>query len=148
MLLIRPLDLESGSQCTHHFALQRDVALGVSGSCFKFPSTGVVTSPNHGNYPGNYPDNLERTDIIQVADGMILSLQFTAFYIESHPTCEYDHLTIMDGDGTTLMEKSCGFSLPAAIRSRTNIVKIVFSTNDDGRTMGWSINWTAVTPDM
>ena len=115
---------------------------------FKFPSTGVVTSPNHGNYPGNYPDNLERTDIIQVADGMILSLQFTAFYIESHPTCEYDHLTIMDGDGTTLMEKSCGFSLPAAIRSRTNIVKIVFSTNDDGRTMGWSINWTAVTPDM
>ena len=91
-----------------------------------------------------------------------MSLQFTAFQIEAeydydYETNEYDyesivgcydHLTIMDGDGTTLMEKSCGFSLPAAIRSRTNIVKIVFSTNDDGRTMGWSINWTAVTPDM
>ena len=29
--LTRPLDLDFGSQCTHHFALQRDVALGVSG---------------------------------------------------------------------------------------------------------------------
>ena len=87
-------------------------------------------------------------------------MQFTAFQIEAEydydyetyeydyesPICDYDHLTIMDGDGTTLMEKSCGSSLPAAITTRTNIVKLIFSTNDWGTYTGWSIHWTAVTP--
>ena len=77
-----------------------------------------------------------------------MSLQFTAFDIESHSTCAYDHLTITDGDGTTLMEKSCGSSLPAAITTRTNIVKLVFSTDYSGARTGWSLNWTAVTPGL
>ena len=75
-----------------------------------------------------------------------MSLQFTAFDIESHVTCRFDHLTIMDGDGTPLMEKSCGSSLPADITSRTNIVKLVFSTDGATTKTGWSVHWTAVTP--
>jgi len=107
-------------------------------------SEGVVTSPN---YPGNYPNNLEKTETIQVEEGLIISLQFTAFDIESHSTCRYDHLTITDGDGTTLMEKSCGYySLPADIRSRSNVVKLVFSTSPYGPRTGWSVSWSAVTP--
>ena len=66
---------------------------------------------------------------------MLVSIEFIAFNIEYHPTCAYDHLSITDEDGTTLMEKSCGFtrqgtvivggqslgsSLPANITSRTN----------------------------
>ena len=85
---------------------------------------------------------------------MILSLRFTAFDIRKNSwdsTCSYDHLTILDGDGTTLMEKSCGSSLPAAITSKTNIVKLVFRTDDgnydDGFT-GWSVEWTAMTPGL
>ena len=78
---------------------------------------------------------------------MILSLQFTAFDIPKNSwesTCN-DYLTIMDGDGTALMEKSCGSSLPANIRSTSNAVKLVFSTGI-GRTMtGWSVSWSAVT---
>ena len=104
---------------------------------------GVVTSPN---YPDNYPNNLERTYTIQVGEGLIISLQFTAFDIQSDSTCDYDHLTIIDLDGTTLMEKSCGSSLPAAITSRTNTVRLVFSTDRWGKESGFSLSWTAVTP--
>ena len=106
-------------------------------------TAGVVTSPN---YPDNYPNNLERTYTIQVAEGLIISLQFSAFQIEYHPTCDLDHLTIMDGDGTTLTEKSCGFSLPAATTSRSNMIKVVFSTGDSESMSGFSLSWTAETP--
>ena len=104
---------------------------------------GVVTSPN---YPDNYPNNLERTYTIQVGEGLIISLQFSAFDIESHSTCRYDHLTITDGDGTTLMEKSCGSSLPATITSMSNTVKLVFRSDSSETETGWSVEWAAVTP--
>ena len=109
-----------------------------------FLATGEVTSPN---YPNNYPNNLKKTEKIQVDEGLILSLEFTSFDIESHSTCRFDHLTITDGDGTTLMEKSCGNSLPADITSTSNVVNLLFSTDDyDGTNSGWSVSWSAVTP--
>ena len=106
-------------------------------------ATGVVTSPN---YPDNYPNSLLKTEWIEVEQGLILTLQFTAFDIESHSSCNYDHLTITDGDGTTLMEKSCGNSLPADITSTSNIVKLVFKTDNAGTRSGWSVSWSAVIP--
>ena len=120
-------------------------------------ATGNVTSPN---YPDNYPNNLMKTETIEVEQGLILSLQFTAFDIEAeydydYDTYEYDyesiigchdHLTIMDGDGTTLMEKSCSKSLPADIRSTSNVVNLVFISNHRSTRTGWSVSWSAVTP--
>jgi len=81
-------------------------------------------------------------------------------YDHDSPTCRNDHLTITDGDGTTLMEKSCGStydgnvaiggenigsSLPPAIRSRSNSTNLVFIT-DSGYWpySGWSVSWRAV----
>ena len=131
----------------------------------------MVTSPN---YPDNYPNNLELTVTIQVEQGLILLLQFNAFDIEEpwyeydydtyeydydSPICPYDHLTITDGDGTTLMEKSCGStsdgnvviggqrigsSLPPAIRSRSNTINMVFTTDGNTPRTGWSVSWRAV----
>ena len=110
-----------------------------------FFTTGVVTS---ANYPNNYPDNLERTEMIEVEQGLILSLTFSAFDIHSSGSCK-DHLTITDGDGTTLMEKSCGNSLPTKITSTSNTVNLLFSTNDyDNGNFGWSVNWSALTPGV
>ena len=129
----------------------------------------MVTSPN---YPSQYPHNLEQTQTIQVEQGLILSLLFTAFNIQSDwgtANCNEDHLTIADGDGTILMEKSCGstlhgdvniggqsigFSLPSRITSRSNIVNLVFKTdgidikyvNSNLTRTGWSVSWSAVTP--
>ena len=106
----------------------------------------MVTSPN---YPNNYPYSFDRTDIIWVEEGLIIAMQFTAFDVESDAwsTCSYDHVTIKNGDGTILMEKTCGSSLPAALTSKSNVVKIYFHSNDDGFSFsGWSLTWRAVTP--
>ena len=104
---------------------------------------GVVTSPN---YPTNYPNNLRQTNTIEVEEGLIVEMQFTAFDVESHSTCRYDYLTIKNGDGTTLMEKTCGSSLPAAVTSTSNIVEIYFHTDHIVSRSGWRLTWRAVTP--
>ena len=94
---------------------------------------------------------------------MLLLLQFTAFDLYFPNVANYnghafDHLTIMDGDGTTLMERSSGpniygsifvgdkmidSSLPVPIRSQSNIVNLFFSS--DFSWLGWSLSWSAVT---
>ena len=115
-----------------------------------------MSSPN---FPGNYPNNVEKQDTIKVEQEMLILIDFTAFNIESHLTCAFDHLTITDEDGTTLMEKSCGFnrkgtvivggqnlgsSMPANITSRTNIVHIFFRSDELQSSPGWSLSWKAV----
>ena len=123
---------------------------------------GVVTSPN---FPGYYPHNLDKTEKIQVESGKILRLEFTSFDVWACgrtpvDTCACDFVKITDGDGTTLMDKSCGYSwvppsssgyfLPPIITTRSNRVEIFFHTNDywtgSGTWTGWSLSWTAVTP--
>jgi len=121
-------------------------------------SEGVVTSPN---YPFTYPHNLEKTETIQVEQGLIISLEFTDFRIQYVLEYEYncrDHLTITDGDGTTLLEKSCGnpasiygvviggqeAKMPPAINSSSNTINLVFTTNGGWSTSGWSVSWRAV----
>jgi len=116
---------------------------------------GVLTSPNH---PGNYPNSIDKTETLQVLEGRVMSLEFSAFYIEYDSWCRHDHLTIVDGDGTTLMEQSCGnmnqdghvvigdkhgSSLPV-IRSRSNIVKFHFKTDHSVQRSGWSVKWAQV----
>ena len=132
-------------------------------SSLEITFSGIVTSPN---YPDNYPDRLEKTELVQVEQGMILSIEFVAFDIDFDPVlcdlnCNCDHLTITDGDGTTLMGKSCGStsnstaifegrligsSLPPAIVSRSNSISIVFKTGSLGSKSGWKVNWKAVAP--
>ena len=109
------------------------------------PTTGVVTSPNH---PGNYPNYFAKTETIQVKQGSVILLQFAAFNIEPHPNCAFDNLTITDGDGTTLLEKTCGSTLPSNITSLTNVVNTLFRTNANGTESGWSVSWSAVTPGV
>ena len=80
-----------------------------------------------------------------------MSLEFTAFDIEPQDSCNYDHLTIEDGDGTTIVEKSCGTNLPlnnTRITSSSNIVHVIFHTDDSTSRSGWSLSWRAVTPGL
>ena len=72
-----------------------------------------------------------------------MGLKFTAFDVESHSDCRYDYLVIEDGDGTTLMEKMCGTTLPSDVVSKSNIVKLHFTTDGDTTKPGWSVTWTA-----
>ena len=72
--------------------------------------------------------------------GLIVSLQFTAFDIEFSFFCNSDYLQIIDADGTTLLEKSCGNILPAQITSRTNEVHLTFKTDHSVTKNGWVLN--------
>ena len=131
---------------------------------FILKATGVVTSPNH---PGRYPDNLDKTQTIVVESGKILRLEFTSFdvYVCNGITINRcggcDFVKITDGDGTTLMDMSCGSSLedphspryflPPTMTTRSNTVEIFFRTYDIdnvdfGKDSGWSLSWSAVTP--
>ena len=117
-------------------------------------ATGVVTSPNH---PSNYPNNLDKTQFIEVESGKILRLEFTHFVVAGRPSdgCEgWDFVKITDGDGTTLMDNSCGYSdpnwsphfQPPIITTRSNRVEIFFHTDGSGTASGWSLSWSEVTP--
>ena len=88
-------------------------------------------------------------------------LEFVAFDIESHPSCVYDHLTIKDRDGSTLMEKSCGSSgalivggkktnssLPPRVQSRSNTVYFEFVTDHSEIRAGWRVNWREFSGDF
>ena len=116
---------------------------------------GVITSPNH---PGLYPPNLDKAQTIEAESGKILRLVFTHFAVDGPPSdCESrDYVKIMDGDGTPLMDNSCGFSssdpysffyfLPSIITTRSNRVKIFFHTDHFDTSTGWSLSWSAVAP--
>ena len=125
-------------------------------NCFEFilKATGIVTAPN---YPDNYPNNIDQTQIIEVESGKILRLEFTHFAVWACDiaTCPCDFVKITDGDGTTLMDNSCGYSsdpssslyfLPPIITTRSNRVEIFFHTNAYYTRTGWSLSWSAVTP--
>ena len=79
---------------------------------------------------------------------MQLMLQFTAFNIQSHSSCAFDYLNVTDGDGTTLLGKACGSTLPANITSSSNVINLFFKTNADGTASGWSVSWSVVTPGV
>ena len=74
----------------------------------------------------------------------------------------FDHLKIVDGDGTTLMEETCGkngqfiqpgqdqkdqkqTSLPPII-SKTNKVILKFHTDDNDEDKGWQVIWRELAP--
>ena len=86
--------------------------------------------------------NLRKLEIIDVEEGLIVAIEFTAFAVQSSS----DHVTIKNGDGTTLMEKTCGSSLPAALTSTSNKVEIHFHTDSGWSESGWRLTWRAVTP--
>ena len=101
------------------------------------------------------------TEIIEVEEGLVVAIEFTAFDVVYSSTCSNDHVTIKNGDGTTLMEKTCGpsrqgffitggqnigSSLPAADTSTSNRVEIYFHTDDGVTESGWRLTWRAVTP--
>ena len=74
----------------------------------------------------------------------------TDFYVASssdYSNCPSDYVTITDGDGKILMDKSCRSLdvLPKAIMSSTDIVEIFFYTDSNVISRGWSLSWAAVT---
>ena len=99
---------------------------------------------------------MDRTESIQVQSGKTLRMEFTYFSIYPSHNCSSDYIKITDGDGTTLMDRSCGYTTssmyswtlfqPPTITTLTNTVNVHFRTDARYTKAGWSLNWTAVSP--
>ena len=63
------------------------------------------------------------------------------FDIEYQARCRYDYVTITDGDGTILLEKTCGNIVPKDIRSNTNKAFVLFHTDENEAKPGWKLEW-------
>ena len=105
----------------------------------------ILGSVASRNFPGTYPNHLLQNETIHVKTEMLISMHFIEFNITESPSCEADFLTIEDGNGTILMERSCGSSLPADISSNTNVVNLFFSTSYLTTRSGWDVRWTSMT---
>ena len=90
-----------------------------------------------------------------------MRLEFSQFAVRictNINECPCSHVKITDGDGTILMDKSCGYAthptdsssyfMPPMITTKTNAVDIYHHTDGSGAAAGWSFNWTAVTPGL
>ena len=99
--------------------------------------TGTVSSPFAYYYPYNYLSDQRWRETLRGGQGSTLKIQFLSFHTEA--CC--DKLTIVDGDGTTLMSPTGGNSLPAPVISRTNVVELQFNTDAGSEYQGWNMEW-------
>ena len=62
--------------------------------------------------------------------------------IEYRKTCHNDYITIVDGDGTELLPRTCGTSkLPPVTTSFTNKAQVIFNTDGNYALKGWKLTW-------
>merc|ERR1711913_147094 len=97
------------------------------------------------NFPSNYPNNLDTEEDISVAAGERIKLQFIDFKIEDHSSCAYDYPMVKDDDGTVLLDKTWGSTLPKDVTSRTNTVIVIFHSDGSVSDSGWRIDWQKLT---
>jgi len=109
--------------------------------CANSPTVQVVKSTN---YPANYPDNEDKEYPITVDDGHVVKLTFTDLQIEDHESCAYDWLQVVDGDGTILLDRTCGDNKPPQIISKTKTVKIKFFSDSSKTGKGFRAEYDAV----
>jgi len=106
------------------------------------PEPQLLSSPG---YPGNYTNNLNETYTITAPmEDQQIEISFTHFAIEGEADCMYDTLRIVDADGTVLLPPSCGYLEPAPVMSRTNQVKVIFTTDMSVVDTGFELEWRVV----
>ena len=62
---------------------------------------------------------------------------------QRHAHCSWDWLVIKDGDGSTLLDKTCGSTIPDPVRSKGNHVKVIFHSDYSVAKQGFQIEWIA-----
>jgi len=112
--------------------------------CICYANSGELTSPN---FPSKYPNNQDTSDTVEVAPGNKIKIHFTHFNLEPHWRCGWDYLMITDEDGSQLLPKTCGDSVPGDITSNTNKVIVTFHSDHIVRRQGYKLSWTALSSE-
>ncbi|XP_066439522.1 astacin-like metalloendopeptidase isoform X2 [Eleutherodactylus coqui] len=102
--------------------------------------TGAVVSPK---YPSFYPDNVRDTSIIIAPTGSKVSVNFTAFDLESSLACSNDSLVIRDGGDTNapILGTYCGKVTNLHLLSTGHMMLFQFSSNNQINGTGFKANY-------
>ncbi len=114
------------------------------------PSVITITSTSGtlydtGGAAGNYPDDQRQLWLIQPPTAQTITLEFTAFDLETN----WDYLYIYDGDSLDdpLIGIYTGTSSPGVIISSGNSLLLEFRSDCNTTAPGWVVNFTETTPD-
>jgi len=118
-----------------------DIAILNQMYCKDHPQSNVIESPN---YPSNYPDNIDNEYPISVEEGHYIELSFTKFDVEEETSCSFDWVTVEDGDGRILLDKTCGTTIPQKVVSHTNSLTVKFHSDHKGNKGGFHAEYKEV----
>ncbi|XP_058489035.1 mannan-binding lectin serine protease 1 isoform X2 [Solea solea] len=130
--------------CRYGYLLHTDnhtCRVECSDSVFRERS-GVLTSVD---FPAPYPKSSDCSYRIEVEPGFKLRLQFDpSFDIEDHPDarCPYDYIKITGG--STEFGPFCGDKSPGVIETESNVVTLVFHSDNSGENLGWRMTYTVI----
>ncbi|CAH0562353.1 unnamed protein product [Brassicogethes aeneus] len=106
---------------------------------------GTISSPSH---PTGYPSEKKCTWMISAPEGHVIQLTWALFHLEHSYKCSYDSITIYDnntGPGLGgLMGKYCGNIPPPTMLSSSNLMTIVFETDQSIAMDGFSGTYTFI----
>uniref|UniRef100_A0A182FIN3 CUB domain-containing protein n=1 Tax=Anopheles albimanus TaxID=7167 RepID=A0A182FIN3_ANOAL len=114
------------------------------------PTFGAPLNAGNSSSSSNkrYPPNVECVWLLQAPPGHHVGVQFVGrFSIEKSPGCTKDYLELYDqrvrgGDWSSL-GRVCGKVLPPVFNSTGQTLKVVFRTDNDTESDGFTIRWNA-----
>ncbi|CAL1537017.1 unnamed protein product [Lymnaea stagnalis] len=123
--------------CRNGYILQSDQR-GCVEECFSQISehNGTITSPD---FPEEYPRNTECDWLLIAPLGHRIRLAFQSLSLEHHQSCNYDSLTIFDGDNrnASLIDRYCGSIFPELVISRSNNMLVSFTSDSSVQKKGF-----------
>ncbi|CAM9531973.1 unnamed protein product [Lampetra fluviatilis] len=104
--------------------------------------SGEISSPN---FPAPYGNKNRCAWILEAPLGHTITLTFTTFHLESHSTCLWDAVSIFNGGAPSspVIGHYCGMAGPGTIRSGSNKLAILFSSDSSVVAAGFHAVWEA-----
>ncbi|XP_061196173.1 dorsal-ventral patterning tolloid-like protein 1 [Saccostrea echinata] len=106
--------------------------------------TGMLGSFHSLNYPSNYDSDMNCRWEINVPTGMHIKLIFAdKFGLEDAQNCDYDRVTIYNGNQNNLIGRYCGSQHPTTMVLSSNHVIVQFLSDGSNEEMGFLLHWSA-----
>ena len=90
----------------------------------------ILQSPN---FPDEHDNNALCKNLIKAPEGYHVRLNFTHFYLDDNPNCQYESLKVYDGsdESSQLLGTYCGNELPQIIQSYGRYLYVVFTSDEE-----------------